>query len=42
LAKDNDLQGAGVLVDKIEQEFDLIRPLYEAERQRSSFTVGRF
>ena len=42
LAKDNDLQGAGVLVDKIEQEFDLIRPLYEAERERSSFTVGRF
>jgi HPt (histidine-containing phosphotransfer) domain-containing protein len=42
LAKDNDLQGAGILVDKIEQEFDLIRPLYEAERQRSSVTVGRF
>jgi HPt (histidine-containing phosphotransfer) domain-containing protein len=42
LAKDNDLQGAGVLVDKIEQEFDFIRPLYEAERERSSFTVGRF
>ncbi|MEJ5058258.1 MULTISPECIES: Hpt domain-containing protein [unclassified Pseudomonas] len=42
LAKDNDLQGAEVLVDKIEQEFALVRPLYEAERQRSLATIRRF
>jgi HPt (histidine-containing phosphotransfer) domain-containing protein len=42
LAKGKDLQGAGELVDKIEQEFALVRPLYEAERQRSLATVRRF
>jgi HPt (histidine-containing phosphotransfer) domain-containing protein len=42
LAKGNDLQGVEALVDKIKQEFALVRPLYEAERQRFLATAQRF
>ncbi|MHC8371027.1 Hpt domain-containing protein [Pseudomonas sp. MDT1-85] len=41
-AKQKSLEGIETLVGEIDGEFAIVRPLYEAERQRSLATVRRF